>query len=61
MLIVFISEEEKAEEHFRTFVKVSRHHIVKDDFEFAFLYPSDLGQNIGNLRSLVDSDFYRDH
>ena len=61
MLIIFVAEEEKAEEHFRTYVKVSRHHIDKDDIEFAFLYPKDLGQNIGNLRSLVDSEFYHDH
>jgi len=59
MLIVFVSEEETAADHFRNFVKESRRHIVEDDFEFAFLYPSDLGLNIGNLRSLVESDFYR--
>jgi hypothetical protein len=61
MLIIFVAEEEKAEEHFRTYTKVSRHHINKDDIEFAFLYPKDLGHDIGNLRSLLDSDFYKNH
>ena len=61
MLIIFVAEEEKAEEHFRTYTKVSRHHINQDEIEFAFLYPKDLGHDIGNLRSLLDSDFYKNH
>ena len=57
-LVVFVAEKDTADNHFRSFLKVSRNLMHLQDVEFAFLYPADLGGNQGNIAGVTSSDFY---
>lgn len=59
MLAIFVAPKQEKEEDFRTFLEVSRNLISLQDVEFGYLFPEDFDQNLGNLASCLNSEFYK--
>ena len=49
LLVVFIAERNTANRYFNDYLEVSRKLLTLEDVEFAFLYPEDFGDDLGNL------------
>ena len=59
LLVIFIAEKNEANRYFNDYLEVSRKLLTLDDVEFAFLYPSDFGNDLGNLERITKSPFYK--
>jgi hypothetical protein len=53
MLVVFVAQRNTCHNEFRAFMKCGHMLMHMQDVEFAFLYPEDFKQGIGNLESLI--------
>ena len=59
LLVIFVAEKNEANRYFDDYLEVSRKLLTLDDVEFAFLYPTDFGHDLGNLERVTKSDFYQ--
>jgi len=60
-LVIFIAERSEANRSFNDYLEVSRKLLTLDDVEFAFLYPEDFKNDLGNLERVTKSPFYKEH
>ena len=58
MLVVFVAPKQTAESEFLAYLRATRLLLDFKEIEFAFLYPEDMGQDLGNLQKLMDSELY---
>lgn len=59
LLVIFIAERSEANRYFNDYLEVSRKLLTLDDVEFAFLYPEDFGNDLGNLERVTNAAFYK--
>ena len=56
---MFVSEKNKADEDFTSYLEVSRRLLTLNDVEFAYAFIEDFEKEMGNLGELVESNFYK--
>ena len=59
LLVIFVAEPNEANTYFNDYLEVSRKLLTLDDVEFAFIYPEDFGNELGNVERVVKSPFYK--
>lgn len=59
LLVIFIADQNEANQNFNDYLEVSRKLLTLDDVEFAFLYPEDFNKDMGNLERVTSSVFYK--
>jgi len=60
LLVIFVAEKHTADRYFNEYLEVSRKLLTLDDVEFAYIFPSDFGNDLGNLERITKQAFYKE-
>mmetsp|Transcript_32549 Transcript_32549/g.42991 ORF Transcript_32549/g.42991 Transcript_32549/m.42991 type:complete len:85 (-) Transcript_32549:67-321(-) len=59
LLVIFIADKNEANRYFNDYLEVSRKLLTLDDVEFAFVYPSDFGNDMAHFERVTKAPFYQ--